>query len=67
MGQPLMAHVYDLCKGKNICESGDEMDHGGCGRYQPTISRAAALELTAEWKHVNKNSQEKKILNHMVH
>ena len=21
-----MAHVYDLCKGKNICEGGDEMD-----------------------------------------
>ena len=21
-----MGHIYDLCKGKNICEGGDEMD-----------------------------------------
>jgi len=21
-----MAHIYDLCKGKNICEGGDEID-----------------------------------------
>lgn len=21
-----LAHVYDLCKGKNICEGGDEID-----------------------------------------
>lgn len=29
-GQPRkrMAHIYDLCKGKNICEGGDEMDIG---------------------------------------
>ena len=27
-GQPRkrMAHMYELCKGKNICEGGDEMD-----------------------------------------
>lgn len=27
-GQPRkrLAFVYDLCKGKNICEGGDEMD-----------------------------------------
>lgn len=72
------AFIYDLCKGKNICEGGDEMDinkegaedpnslqnkkqgHGGCGRYQPNIRRAG-LDLTAEWKHVNEDSQEKKI------
>lgn len=102
-------HVYDLCKGKNICEGGEEMDnkfgveqqendedltkekvrwnasdstrnaisvyskdlliftfvcgqgHGGCGRYQPRIRRTG-LELYAEWKHVNEDSQEKKIL-----
>lgn len=77
-GQPRkrLACVYDLCKGKNICEGGDEMDinkeddgrgistakqtHGGCGRYQPNIRRAG-LDLTAEWKHVNEDSQEKKI------
>ncbi len=74
-GQPRkrMAHVYDLCKGKNICEGGDEMDigseqapnpekksHGGCGRYQPKIRRVG-LELTAEWKHVNEDTQEKKV------
>ncbi|KAI5711738.1 hypothetical protein M8J75_002812 [Diaphorina citri] len=72
------AFIYDLCKGKNICEGGDEMDinkdgaedpnslqnkkqgHGGCGRYQPNIRRSG-LDLTAEWKHVNEDSQEKKI------
>ena len=28
-GQPRkrLAHVYDLCKGKNICEGGEEMDN----------------------------------------
>ena len=35
--------------------------HNGCGRYQPTIRRQG-LELTAEWKNVNEDSQEKKIL-----
>lgn len=75
-GQPRkrLAFVYDLCKGKNICEGGDEMDvgkegedpaakkqgHGGCGRYQPNIRRTG-LDLTAEWKHVNEDTQEKKI------
>ena len=34
--------------------------HGGCGRYQPKI-RKIGLELTAEWKHINEDSQEKKI------
>jgi len=79
-GQPRkrMTHVYDLCKGKNICEGGDEMDvgenpdnpagggpnakvsHGGCGRYQPNIRRMG-LDMTAEWKHINEDTQEKKI------
>jgi DNA-directed RNA polymerase II subunit RPB1 len=34
--------------------------HGGCGRYQPNIRRIG-LDLTAEWKHLNEDSQEKKI------
>lgn len=80
-GQPRkrLAYVYDLCKGKQICEGGEDMDigaegaaedpaggrkgaagHGGCGHYQPSIRRAG-LDLTAEWKHVNEDSQEKKI------
>ncbi|XP_018310848.1 DNA-directed RNA polymerase II subunit RPB1 [Mycetomoellerius zeteki] len=79
-GQPRkrLAFVYDLCKSKNICEGGDEMDinkenaenqpqldrkpgHGGCGRYQPNLRRSG-LDVTAEWKHVNEDSQEKKII-----
>ncbi|KAM7302594.1 DNA-directed RNA polymerase II subunit RPB1-like [Ixodes scapularis] len=80
-GQPRkqLSFVYDLCKGKNICEGGDEIDtkmgvenqgaeeaakkqgHGGCGRYQPSIRRSG-LDLTAEWKHVNEDSQEKKVV-----
>ncbi|KAK9505662.1 hypothetical protein O3M35_009660 [Rhynocoris fuscipes] len=79
-GQPRkrLTFVYDLCKGKNICEGGDEMDitkenmeelaqnpnrkpgHGGCGRYQPSLRRTG-LDVTAEWKHVNEDAQEKKI------
>ncbi|NXN91655.1 RPB1 polymerase, partial [Rhinopomastus cyanomelas] len=35
--------------------------HGGCGRYQPRIRRVG-LELFAEWRHVNEDSQEKKLL-----
>lgn len=34
--------------------------HGGCGRYQPNLRRAG-LDVTAEWKYVNEDSQEKKI------
>ncbi|XP_012276630.1 DNA-directed RNA polymerase II subunit RPB1 [Orussus abietinus] len=78
-GQPRkrLTFVYDLCKSKNICEGGDEMDinkegqeqqpadrrpgHGGCGRYQPNLRRSG-LDVSAEWKHVNEDSQEKKIV-----
>lgn len=76
-----LSHVYDLCKGKNICEDsgdsdlnkeGNEFDqelslkkkinmHGGCGRFQPQVRREG-LDLTAEWKHLNEDSQEKKIV-----
>lgn len=69
-----MTYVYDLCKGKNICEGGEDMDigkegqeekrstgHGGCGRYQPSIRRQG-LDLTAEWKNENEDTQEKKII-----
>ena len=38
----------------------DQVKHGGCGRFQPKIKRVG-LTLTAEWKHVNEDSQEKKI------
>ena len=69
-------YIKLFISGKNICEGGDEMDissaegggdpaaaekkHGGCGRYQPKYRRMG-LELTAEWKHVNEDTQEKKI------
>ncbi|XP_051155839.1 DNA-directed RNA polymerase II subunit RPB1 [Leptopilina boulardi] len=77
-GQPRkrLTFVYDLCKSKNICEGGDEMDinkdgteipladrkpgHGGCGRYQPSLRRSG-LDITAEWKQINEDSQEKKM------
>ncbi len=36
--------------------AGDKKAHGGCGRYQPNIRRLG-LELTAEWKHVNEDTQ----------
>ncbi|EFX79693.1 hypothetical protein DAPPUDRAFT_244672 [Daphnia pulex] len=58
--QPLkcMAHVYDLCKGINICEVGN----GGCGRYLPKIRRLKGFKINGEWKHVDEDSQEKKIV-----
>ncbi|KAL9705875.1 hypothetical protein quinque_009393 [Culex quinquefasciatus] len=76
-GQPRkrLAYVYDLCKGKKICEGGEDMDitkdgappdpnkkqgHGGCGHYQPSLRRTG-LDVIAEWKTVNEDSQEKKI------
>lgn len=34
---------------------------GGCGRYQPKIHRQG-LTLTAEWKAVNEDSQEREII-----
>ena len=81
-----LAAIYDLCKGKNLCEGGDDLNdlkgvkdlelefqdyggnenepkkigHNGCGRYQPSI-RKRGLELTAEWKHLNEDTQETKI------
>ncbi|BFZ06569.1 hypothetical protein BsWGS_09608 [Bradybaena similaris] len=75
--QKQLAHVYNLCKDRKVCEEGDEMEkqkgevadghpeesqkgHGGCGRYQPNLKRTG-LQLIAEWKHVNEESQERKI------
>jgi DNA-directed RNA polymerase II subunit RPB1 len=40
--------------------AGDKKGHGGCGRYQPKIRRTG-LELMAEWKHINEDTQEKKM------
>ena len=34
---------------------------GGCGRYQPKL-RKIGLEITAEWKEINEESQERKIV-----
>ncbi|KAB7506534.1 DNA-directed RNA polymerase II subunit RPB1 [Armadillidium nasatum] len=72
-----LLHIYNLCKSKMICEGGDEVDlgrdpdnpnqgnrkatgHGGCGRYQPKIKRVT-VELIAEWKDVNEDTQERKL------
>ena len=44
-----------------ICIWYSQLTHSGCGRYQPGIRRKG-LELTAEWKNVNEESQEKKIV-----
>ncbi|KAF8385669.1 ama-1, partial [Pristionchus pacificus] len=69
--------IYDICKGKSVCEGGKEAsgengeegeggenEHksGGCGRYQPTYRRVG-IEMTAEWKkNVNEDTQERKIM-----
>ncbi|XP_022650291.1 DNA-directed RNA polymerase II subunit RPB1-like isoform X2 [Varroa destructor] len=67
--------VYELCKVKQVCEGGDEIEktggqgepteedkkaaHAGCGRHQPNYRRSG-LDLSAEWKHTNEETQEKK-------
>lgn len=60
--------VYDLCKTKKLCDSGEKAGGDetstkiskGCGRYQPQIRRKG-LELTAKWKETNDPSQEKEM------
>jgi len=44
----------------NVDPAAQEKKHGGCGRFQPKYRRLG-LELTAEWKHVNEDTNEKKI------
>ncbi|KAI3422210.1 meiosis-specific APC/C activator protein ama1 [Globodera pallida] len=68
--------IYELCKTKGMCEgaaelpsNGDEFEEGekeqksgGCGRYQPQYRRKE-IEIHAEWKkHVNDDTQERKII-----
>lgn len=38
-----------------------KLGHGGCGRFQPSVRRSG-LELHAEWKQVDDETQEKKSL-----
>ncbi|EFX79678.1 hypothetical protein DAPPUDRAFT_304478 [Daphnia pulex] len=67
-----MALVHELCKGKNICEGGDQIGedepitedmvgHGGCGRSQPSISNRQ-LEIIAKWKNLDIVSGAKKLV-----
>lgn len=49
-------HLLKFCSTSIISQG-----HGGCGRFQPKIRRNG-LELVAEWKQVNEDSQEKKIM-----
>ncbi|KAL7743271.1 hypothetical protein ACLKA6_016212 [Drosophila palustris] len=51
----------DLTKDNQQVDPNKKPGHGGCGHYQPSIRRTG-LDLTAEWKHVNEDSQEKKII-----
>ncbi|OQV11983.1 DNA-directed RNA polymerase II subunit RPB1 [Hypsibius exemplaris] len=46
--------------GESIAEEAAKKGFSGCGRYQPTIRRSG-LDLTAEWKTLNEDGQEKKI------
>jgi DNA-directed RNA polymerase II subunit RPB1 len=67
--------VHNITKSKSICETGEDAPqegedvageptgqkkgHGGCGNYQPKITRDG-LKLTAEFKQVNDETIEKK-------
>ncbi|CAH8588379.1 unnamed protein product [Schistosoma rodhaini] len=68
-----MSFMYEECKTRSECISNDDqvqsendvslsskVKRSGCGRYQPRFRRNG-LELTAEWKKVNEESQERKI------
>lgn len=46
-GQPRkrLAHIYDLCKAKNICEGGDEMDKKTEGQEEEGKKVACQIEL----------------------
>ena len=45
-GQPRkrMAHMYDLCKGKKICEGGDEMDIGSSEAQVSDINKIENIQ-----------------------
>uniref|UniRef100_A0A8R1TQ24 DNA-directed RNA polymerase subunit n=1 Tax=Onchocerca volvulus TaxID=6282 RepID=A0A8R1TQ24_ONCVO len=69
--------IYEICKSKTVCEGGDELHtiggedgeeserevkSGGCGRYQPSYKRVG-IDIIAEWKkHINEDTQERKII-----
>lgn len=46
--------------GKIELDEKKKLAHGGCGRVQPAVRRAG-LELTAQWKHTNEDTQERKV------
>ncbi|CAH8432229.1 unnamed protein product [Dicrocoelium dendriticum] len=64
--------MYEECKNRSECLSVDDENECepdplepstkriGCGRYQPRFRRNG-LEMTAEWKKINEESQERKI------
>ncbi|VEL23211.1 unnamed protein product, partial [Protopolystoma xenopodis] len=67
-----IAFMYEECKSRQECFTSEDIEkkedevvekkpiRTGCGRYQPKYRRTV-LELTAEWKKVNEESQERKI------
>ena len=57
----LTLSITGLCISQTIILYLTSLGHGGCGRHQPKIRRTC-LELTAEWKDVNEETQEKKMV-----
>ncbi|THD24542.1 DNA-directed RNA polymerase II largest subunit [Fasciola hepatica] len=67
-----MTFMYEECKTRTECLSGEDQNgsendvmenktrRAGCGRYQPRFRRIG-LEISAEWKKINEESQERKI------
>uniref|UniRef100_A0A0R3RGM9 DNA-directed RNA polymerase subunit n=6 Tax=Onchocercidae TaxID=6296 RepID=A0A0R3RGM9_9BILA len=56
--------IYEICKSKTVCEGEieKEVKSGGCGRYQPSYKRVG-IDIIAEWKkHINEDTQERKIV-----
>ena len=44
-----MAHLYDLVKGKNICEGGDEMDKKEEGENDENGEKKVNVQIKTIW------------------
>eukprot|EP00795_Rhopilema_esculentum_P016726 gene16726-8179_t len=57
-GGDIMDQQFDANLAGQDEQRDTKKNHGGCGRYQPKIRRQG-LDLSAEWKYINEDSQEK--------
>ena len=72
-GRKRLAAIYELCKTKERCDANikekeenqqdEELDEKtGCMFWQPKYRRTSPYSMSAEWKKINSEDQEKKIV-----